>query len=65
MATERQRDWNSRGPLNTSTRGQRPRRLSPQQIDEVRQALADGTGATDLAAQYGVSVWTIRRYKPT
>lgn len=65
MVSDRQRDWNERGPLSSSIRGQRPRRLSPQQIDEVRRALADGTRATDLAAQYGVSVWTIRRYRPT
>jgi transposase len=63
MANEQQRDWNNRGPLGASLRGQRPRRLSPQQIDEVRQALADGARATDLAAQYEVSVWTIRRYR--
>jgi transposase len=63
MANEQQRDWNNRGPLSGSIRGQRPRRLSPRQIDEVRQALADGARATDLAAQYEVSVWTIRRYR--
>jgi hypothetical protein len=63
MANEQQRDWNNRGPLASSIRGQRPRRLSPQQIDDVRQALTDGAHATDLAAQYGVSVWTIRRYR--
>jgi len=65
MANEQQRDWNERGPLGQSIRGQRPRRLSPQQIDDIRQALADGTGVQDLAAQYGVSSWTIRRYRPT
>lgn len=65
MANEQQRDWNNRGPLSTSPRGQRPRRLSPQQIDEIAQALTDGARATDLAARYGVSVWTIRRYRPT
>lgn len=64
MATERQRDWNERGPLRASIAGHRPRRLTPKQIDDVRQALEDGTRATDLAAQYGVSVWTIRRYRP-
>lgn len=64
MANEQQRDWNERGPLSTSTRGQSPRRLSPKQIDDIRQALADGERATELAAQYGVSVWTIRRYRP-
>jgi transposase len=63
MASDRQRAWNERGPLATSIRGQRPRRLSPQQIDQVRQALIDGARPQDLAAEYVVSVWTIRRYR--
>ena len=63
MANQQQRDWNDRGPLSNSIRGQRRRRLNPQQITDIAQALADGTHPTDLAAQYGVSVWTIRRYR--
>lgn len=65
MVNEQQRRWNDRGPLSGSIRGQRPRRLSPQQIDEIRQALSDGTSAQELAAQYRVTASTIRRYRPT
>jgi DNA invertase Pin-like site-specific DNA recombinase len=41
------------------------RKLTPHQIDEIRQALADGdTTVQELAAKYGVSTHTIRRYQP-
>jgi DNA-binding CsgD family transcriptional regulator len=63
VANEQQRSWNSQHDLSKSLPGQRARRLTPQQIDEVRQALTDGASPQDLAAQYGVSIWTIRRYK--
>jgi DNA-binding CsgD family transcriptional regulator len=66
MATDRQRAWNGRHHhLGRSLPGQRRRRLTPQQIDEIRQATADGASLQDLAARYGVSVWTIRRYRTT
>lgn len=41
-----------------------PRKLTPQQIDEIRQAFTDGATTKELAARYGVSYHTIHRYKP-
>jgi DNA-binding transcriptional regulator YiaG len=65
MANEQQRAWNEKHDLSKNLPGQRRRRLTPQQIDEIRQATADGTPVQDLAARYGVTVWTIRRYRDT
>ena len=65
MASEQQHRWNGKHHLGKSLPGQRARRLSPQQISDIAQALADGAHPQDLAAQYGVSVWTIRRYRPS
>jgi DNA invertase Pin-like site-specific DNA recombinase len=59
-----ERTWMDGLDLRKTLAGQRRRRLTPEQIDEVRQALADGTGPQELALKYGVSVHTIRRYKP-
>ncbi|MGW0626486.1 helix-turn-helix domain-containing protein [Streptomyces sp. NPDC002758] len=53
------RPWEGASPPN-----HQPRKLTPQQIGEVRQALTDGATVQALALKYGVSVRTIRRYKP-
>lgn len=50
--------------LRKGIRGQRARRLSPQQIDEVRQALTDGATPQELALKYAVTASAIRRYRP-
>ncbi|TXJ78578.1 Hin recombinase [Streptomyces lavendulae] len=60
--TPEDRGWpplNLRKPL----RNQRPRRITPQQIDEIRQALANGATPQELAVRYGVTARTIRRYR--
>jgi len=38
----------------------KPPKLTPAQRDQIHQRVADGETATALAAEYGVSVWTIR-----
>ncbi|MBV6758407.1 helix-turn-helix domain-containing protein [Rhodococcus opacus] len=40
----------------------RPRALTEAQVQAAREAHANGTSAPDLAAQYGVSCPTMRRY---
>ncbi len=54
------KDIDLRKPL----RGQRARRLSPQQIDAIRDALAGGATPQELAVEYGVTAAAIRRYRP-
>lgn len=51
--------------LSKPLRGQRARRLSPQRIDAIRDALAEGATPQELAIAYGVTAGTIRRYRPT
>jgi len=53
-------------PLNLrkGIRGQRRRILTPQQIDDIRQALTDGASPQELALKHGVTADTIRRYRP-
>lgn len=50
--------------LSKPLRGQRRRRLSPQQIEAIRDALTDGSSPQELALTYGVTAATIRRYQP-
>lgn len=60
--TSTPRGWkplNLRAPL----RGQRARRLTPQQIDEIRRALADGDTPQELAIRYGVTAGRIRQLR--
>ncbi|WP_199572681.1 hypothetical protein [Streptomyces murinus] len=60
--TPEERGWpplNLRKPL----RNQRPRQITPQQIDEIRQALANGATPQELAVRYRVTASTIRRYR--
>ena len=49
--------------LRKPLRGQRARRLTPQQISEIRQALADGATPQELAVQYGVTAGRIRQLR--
>lgn len=53
-ATDKQRTWNDRSPRYRPF-NENPPRLTPQQREEIRQRLADGERAVDLAAEYGVS----------
>lgn len=62
MATDNARAW-ARGsdrmwPRDTFA----PRKLSPQQIDEIKQRHDDGDTVQTLALAYGVTAATIRRY---
>ena len=54
MATEQQRAWNSSGKDWTPRHFKQPK-LTPAQREEIKQRLADGERAVDLAAEYGVS----------
>lgn len=38
-----------------------PPKLTPAQRDEIRRRVADGEARADLAAEFGVSVRTIRQ----
>lgn len=54
-ASDKQQAWNNGGPRPwRPLHYQRPR-LTPQQRDDIRQRLANGEKAVDLAAEYGVS----------
>jgi DNA invertase Pin-like site-specific DNA recombinase len=59
-----QRAWMDGLDLRKTLAGQRRRRLTPEQIDEVGEALAKGVSPQELALKYGVTAHTIRRYKP-
>lgn len=56
-ANAAQRAW-SHGPAPQPYT--RPRKVSPQQRDEIRTRLADGEKPADLAQEYGVAAATIR-----
>lgn len=62
MATEKQHAWNNRNPAQRLAHFQRPK-LTPAQRDEIRQRLADGERAVDLAAEYGVSRGAIGHFR--
>lgn len=57
MATDRQPDWSTRPLLWTRAS------LTAAQRQEIRQRLADGERAVDLAAEYGVSRGCINNYR--
>lgn len=62
MVADRQRDWSNSGskarpPLWTRAS------LTAAQRQEIRQRLADGERAVDLAAEYGVSRGCINNYR--
>lgn len=54
MATDKQNAWNTNGPARRPLHFRQPK-LTPAQREEIRQRLADGERAVDLAAEYGVS----------
>lgn len=58
MPTERQRAWNE----DAVKRRGKTRRIMPHQVDEIRARVQDGATYAELAAEYGVSYHTIRRY---
>lgn len=60
MATSEQRAWNQGGPM---PRQYKPSKLTPAQRDEIRRRLAEDETPQALAAEYGVSVHTIYRYR--
>lgn len=62
-ATDGQREW-GRGQERMKPRERTARKLTPAQIDEIRQRLRDGANAKDLALEYGVTASTIREYRP-
>jgi transposase len=60
QASEVQRGWNNSGRAPS---GHQPSKLTPKQRDEIRQRLVDDETPQTLAAEYGVSVHTIYRYR--
>jgi hypothetical protein len=54
MASEKQHAWNQ-GPSQRRPLYFRQPKLTTAQREEIRQRLADGERAVDLAAEYGVS----------
>jgi hypothetical protein len=61
-ASEKQHAWNNR-PRQWTPAHLKPPKLTPQQRDEIRQRLANGEKAVDLAAEYGVSRGAIGHYR--
>ncbi|GAA2199829.1 MULTISPECIES: helix-turn-helix domain-containing protein [Streptomyces] len=60
MATDQQRAWNSGG---RTPPGHKPSKVTPAQRDEICRRLAANESPQALAAEYGVSVHTIYRYR--
>ncbi|MFE2073672.1 Hin recombinase [Streptomyces misionensis] len=60
--TPEERGWKPLD-LRKPLRKERSRQITPQQIDEIRKALADGATPQELAVRYGVTARTIRRYR--
>lgn len=61
LIRERQREGIALAKARGAYRG-RPRRLSPDQIDELRQRALSGESRTQLAQEYGISRETLYQY---
>jgi DNA invertase Pin-like site-specific DNA recombinase len=55
-------DWQDR--MQPRERSLHRRKLSPQQIDDIRRRRGEGESARTLALEYGVTTSLIRRYAP-
>jgi len=54
---------NGRSVLFGQRKAQPDGKLTPQQREEIRDRLADGESAMDLALEYKVSASTVRNYR--